>query len=479
MSDPAQIPDSTSEPSAEQFSYGDDVPSPDGIAHRFLWRVLLLGILLLPVQILLCILPILTALFGGWIKGWRQISSRWSVISWGIVSLTLVLTVPFALEPWQAFWGLMNFYPFFLWFGATQWLVRHPRQLRAIGECLAVSIIPVMILGIGQMFWGWTQQVHLAFPSFTFGLPETLDRMTATFMHANLFANYVAVTFTFTLSLWIEAGNQLRYRWRALSNSTERWQDLWQNHWCYRWLGLSGSLGLHIICLVMANSRNGWAAAALVVLGFAIYCGWRRFIAFGLAIIATTYGAAFAGEPLRTACRWVVPRLIWARLNDEMYPDRPQKELRTAQWQFVWEMVQQKPLTGWGMQSFGDLYYAYSQIRLNHPHNIFFLLAFSTGLINAFLFVGLVGILMGRSVYVLIKRWLAPLEQQWLFTTIMAFVCCIVFHITDSSMFDPRLNCLGWLLLGSLSGVTEQMFSSYHRLSSYRREQSTSTEGNA
>ncbi|MFN7716592.1 MAG: O-antigen ligase family protein [Pseudanabaenaceae cyanobacterium] len=465
MNDGSLVPDYSSDQfPSNRFTYEDDDPSPNGSARRFLWRALLLGLLLMPVQTLLCILPILMALLGGWVKDWRVISSNWTLKAWGIISLTLLITVPFALEPWSAFWGLMNFYPFFLWFGSSQWLVRRPQQLRTIGECLAVSIIPVMILGIGQMFWGWTKQVHLAFPGFTFGFPENLDRMTATFMHANLFANYLAVTFTFTLSLWIEAGNQLRYRWRTLSTRAELWQDLQQNHWFYRWLGLSGSLALHVICLVMANSRNGWAAAALVVLGFAVYCGWRWLIAFGLGIIATTYGAAFASDPLRTVCRWVIPRFVWARLNDELYPDRPQKELRTAQWQFVWEMVQRKPLTGWGMQSFADLYYAYSQIRLNHPHNLFFLLAFSTGLINACLFVGLVGILMGRSVYVLVKRWLAPLERQWLFTTIMAFICCIVFHITDSSMFDPRLNCLGWLLLGSLSGVTEQILN-YHKQS--------------
>ncbi|MEI6429657.1 MAG: O-antigen ligase family protein [Pseudanabaena sp. ELA607] len=454
MSDATQIPHNRD----NRLESTSGTLSPQRSPQVFLWRALLLGLLLMPVQTLLCLLPILTALLGGWVKGWQDISQNWTMRAWGIITLTLMITAPFALHPWPAFWGLMNFYPFFLWFGSSQWLVRHPQQLRTIGECLAVSIIPVMILGIGQMFWGWTQQVHLAFPEFTFGLPENLDRMTATFMHANLFANYLTVTFTFTLSLWIEAGNQLRYRWQALSARGERWQDLRSSHWFYRWLGLGGSLALHILCLVMANSRNGWAAAALVVLGFALYCGWRWLIAFGLGMITAAYGAAFGAEPLRTGFRWFIPRFIWARLNDELYPDRPQKELRTAQWQFAWEMVQRKPLTGWGMQSFADLYYDHSQIRLNHPHNLFFLLAFSTGLINAFLFIGLVGIFIGRAVYVMVRRWLAPLEQQWLFTTLLAFGCCIVFHITDSSMFDPRLNCLGWLLLGGLSGVSEQIF---------------------
>jgi O-antigen ligase len=48
-------------------------------------------------------------------------------------------------------------------------------------------------------------------------------------------------------------------------------------------------------------------------------------------------------------------RFLWARLTDQLYPDRPLATLRTTQWQFAGSMAQQRPWTGWGLRNFTPL----------------------------------------------------------------------------------------------------------------------------
>ncbi|MGK7923928.1 MAG: O-antigen ligase family protein, partial [Spirulina sp.] len=41
-----------------------------------------------------------------------------------------------------------------------------------------------------------------------------------------------------------------------------------------------------------------------------------------------------------------------------------------------------------------------------------------------------------------------------LFTFLLAFLTCIGFNFLDVSIFDLRINTLGWVLLAAIAGVT-------------------------
>ena len=152
------------------------------------------------------------------------------------------------------------------------------------------------------------------------------------------------------------------------------------------------------------------------------------------------------GKQLRT----VVPTFIWARLSDRMYPDRPIETLRITQWQFCWDLIQERPFWGWGLRNFTPLYEAKSSFWFGHPHNLFLMLGAETGIIAVLLLLAIVGSIMICATRLLLNEGQPKLI---LFSYMLAFTCCIIFNLTDVSIFDLRMNTIGWILLAAISGV--------------------------
>ena len=145
----------------------------------------------------------------------------------------------------------------------------------------------------------------------------------------------------------------------------------------------------NFIALILTNSRNGWAIAIFACLAYALYQGWRLLVGSVVGIVTSCLLAAFAPSPIAQ----IFPpgsflTFFWARLNDDMYPDRPVALMRKTQWEFAWSLTQQHPLTGWGLRSFSGLYKAQMQIDFGHPHNLFLMLSAETGFPSTLLFFG-------------------------------------------------------------------------------------------
>lgn len=369
-------------------------------------------------------------------------------IVWGLfaLSLWLSLTAITAEYPQEAWLGIANFIPFFIVFMGISLLVETPTQLRRLAWLGVVASIPIAFLGIGQMTLGWTTPEALE-PLLGWVLVEEGNpsgRLATVFMYANIAAAYFLVMLTLAVGLWVEA-----YRWRK--------KQVWE------WLGLTGIMILLAIALVLTSSRNAWLMAVLVTVTFIIYLRWYGLIALGGVMATGIIGAAFAPSPLNQWLRQLVPRYFWARLNDQMYSDRAVETLRTTQWQFSWELIQQRPFLGWGLRNFTPLYEEAMGIWFGHPHNLPLMLGAETGILGLLLFLILVGSAIARAT-LLLTIWsdLAPTPgtQQWqqdkliFFTFIVAFLALTLFNLADVTLFDLRLNLLGWLLLAMIHGVS-------------------------
>lgn len=369
--------------------------------------------------------------------------------TWGLLALSfwLLLTAGAAEHPTEAWLGVANFIPFFIVFLGFNLLLETPRQLRRLAELAVISAVVVAVLGIGQVMFGWhtsdALQPFLGWVLMPGGHPS--GRLASVFMYTNIAGAYLLVMLTLTIGLWVEV-----YRWRR--------QQVW------RWFGLTGALIFIAIALFLTSSRNAWALILLVTIVYVIYLRWYWLLAMGGVILSAVLGAAFAPPPLHQGLRQVVPRSIWARLNDQMY-DRPLATLRTTQWQFTWDLIQDRPLLGWGLRNFTPLYQEQMGIWLGHPHNLPLMLIAEIGIPGGLLLFVLIGSVIIRA-NILLSIWPkltpTPGAEQWqkdqliFLTFIVAFCALSLFNLLDITLFDLRLNLLAWLLLAGIDGINHR-----------------------
>ncbi len=434
------------------------------------WNCAQLGLFLFPLIPIAGALGLFLAILGVWTQQYRSIVRRplkWKLVplnvwrtitfqrplNWGLAILGIWLTITccFANDRSAAFLGLGNLLPFFLIFAAFSALIQSPQQLRQMARILVVGSLPVVILGFGQIFLGWSgsEQFQGVFGWVLAPTGNPPRRMASVFMYANILAAYLQIVFILGLGLWIETFQAWRQRWNKFQGC--------------QLLFLSVVVVGNAIALILTNSRNAWGIAVFACLAFALYLGWRWLVAGVAAAAGTILWASFGPELGRQSLRRIVPAFFWARLSDQLHPDRPVALMRITQWQFAWNMTQERPWMGWGLRNFTPLYEAKMHLWLGHPHNLLLMLTAEAGIPATLLFCGLVGWVLGQAV-LLIGVWsdVAPSEAaryQWyqnrliLFTYLVTFGGCILFNLLDVTIFDFRVNLLGWLLLSAICGV--------------------------
>jgi O-antigen ligase len=416
------------------------------------WDCFQVGLFLYPCLPIIGIIELLLAVALVWKLEYRIIIQRPINKGFAILSLWLIITSCFANNPAEAFLGLANFVPYFLVFAAYSYLIQSPAQLRQIAQIIVVGSLPVIILGFGQLFLGWSGLAELQPISGWIleakGNPP--GRMSSVFMYANILAAYLQMVFILGLGLWIEAFQN----WRRKGNK-----------FLFQLLFLSVVVPVNAIALILTDSRNVWGNALLACLAFAVYLGWRWIVLVVTAIASSIIWASFGLDPSRQWLRQIIPAFFWARLTDELYPDRPVALMRKTQWQFTWWMTQQRPWMGWGLRNFTPLYQAKMQLWLGHPHNLFLMLTAETGIPATLLLCGLISWILAQFVLI-IRVWpdvaLSPTKSQWnqdqlmLFTYLLVFAGFTLFNLLDVTLFDLRVNTFGWLFLAAICGMVYQ-----------------------
>ena len=406
---------------------------PDLALQRH-WNVIQIGLFLLPFSAFLGGVALLVTSLDIWRRQYKSLIRQPLHLGFLLLGVWLFVTAGFAFNRETAFLGLFNFLPFFIVFPALGVLIQTPAQLRRIAWILVPTSIPVTLIGLGQLYLSWGGH-----PSLLWGLIEWTiaptgnppGRMASVFTYANVLASYFVVVFGLGLGLWVESAKQTQ-------------------HWYF----LGSVVLINTISLILTNSRNAWAIALLACLAFALYQGWRWLVGIVAAIAGVMLGAAFAPLPFQTWFRLVVPAFFWARLNDQMYGDRPVAQLRSTQWKFAWSLAQQRPLTGWGLRNFTQLYDAQMHYWLGHPHNLLLMISAEAGIPAALLLYGLVGWVMAQGVLTLRNM---DGDRLIYFTFLMAFSACSLFSFLDITLFDARINTIGWVLLAGILGVADRL----------------------
>ncbi|MFN8951511.1 MAG: O-antigen ligase family protein [Aphanizomenon sp.] len=405
------------------------------------WNWLQFGLLSFPLSPFMGGISIVMASLLTWRKQHQIISQNPIHKGFAILSILLLITSGFAPHKLDAFLGLFNLLPFFFFFTGLTPLIQTPAQLRQISWIMVFGSVPILIIGFGQLFLGWNFQFQFLWIVFDWIVaPEKSlsGRMASNFMHPNTLAAYLLTIFILGLGLWLENYHKLKQKNPLI-------------------IFLTITVFANFIALILTNSRNGWGITIFTCLAYALYRGWRLIVTVVVSITSCFFLAAFAPSPIAQFFRLFVPYGIWARLNDDMFPDRPVGLMRKTQWEFAWNLTQQHPLTGSGLRSFGGLYKNQIQIDVNHPHNLFLMLSAETGLITTLLFCGLlISILITASQLLWKSKSIEPENRLIFFSYLITFIGWILFNTVDVTTFDIRLNTLSWVFVASLCGVMYQ-----------------------
>jgi O-antigen ligase len=460
-------------------------PHPDS-SLQTLWNATQLGLVVMPFSPLLGGIGISLIALVLLRQRFKPISHR--PVNWALLGVAagMVISAALAYNKAAAFLGLTNFLPLFIVFAALSELIQTPAQLRRIAWILVWGSVPVLVIGFGQLFWGWGGHVQVLGSLVDWVILPTGNppgRMASIFVFANVLASYLVVTFTLCLGLFVE---QVKTGWRHRKSVP---------------LALILLLILvgNAIALILTNSRNAWGIEVFAFLAFALYLGWYWLLAIVTAVTTVILGAAFAPSPLREGLRQIVPAYFWARLTDQLVPNRPIADMRQTQWRFAWSLVEQRPWMGWGLRNFSLLYQEAMHFFIGHPHNLPLMLAAEVGLPTTLIFIGTVGwVVLKGSQLLLDSARIRELSSNGgepvpgstqngsgqkrtfyggkiashrliLFTFLVTFMSCTLFSLLDVTLFDIRINLLGWLLLAGIGGLV------YHS----QREQGKGTGGEA
>ncbi|MFS8794362.1 O-antigen ligase family protein [Synechococcus sp. R55.8] len=417
---------SSSAPVSSQQLSPDPLPSqPRG------W--LLAAAALIPVNLA----PSLLLALVGTIQGYTRCGGR--ILRdplFGLAALLSLAAVGVALwgEDWRlSLPGMFNYWPFLLMLPAFADALAsrgsgtefHPVGRRRLAQMLVLGSGLMLLLGWGEVLWGW--QGHFFWgPVWITGVAGG-ERPAAAFTSPNILAIYLVIHLCLAAGLWLDQADK-------------DWP---------RVVGLGAVLGLGSLLLLLTASRNGWGAGGLaLVIGLALRRCW-----WGIGILA---GLGLAG--LAAAWDWpgwraVVPRLIWSRLADTFDPQAlyfSSTANRLDAWQFALQMVQERPLTGWGWQSFAALYNAQDPPELlGHCHNLYLHLAAEGG----------IPLLLGHLIlwgWILARGWQAwrRSQESVLLGMLLALTAFFASGLLDVVMLDGRIHLLVTLLLGAVWGAS-------------------------
>jgi O-antigen ligase len=364
-----------------------------------------------------------------------------SKLNWILVLLSIsILAMSFSSVNYlESLLSTINIIPFFLFFASYQYLFQHPDRLRQLAWIVVLSSIPIVLLGFGQVCCGWDIALKIGSIQILdlrpFGNPQA--RMSSIFFHANALANYLQLVFILCMGLCVNI-----YPNRKQQGSTNQFYLL------------SAYLLLTLLALILTTSRSGWIVVILSISAMTIHQKWYFILGSIATIFTIIIGSAYAPDPAKTSLRKIVPAYFWARINDEMYPNRNPADTRESLFQFAWQLIIDRPWHGWGLQTFGNLYHAKTGFYLNHPHNVFLWLGYSLGIPMTLFFTATIGYMFYVAVLGFIylpARWKS--DRTIVFAYLLAAIAFVIMNSSDLSLFMLPINFLFWSVLTAAYGI--------------------------
>ena len=350
-----------------------------------------------------------------------------------LISVLMVLGCFVAYSGWLAWVGLANWLPFFWGFWGFQPYLTTPAARRRAGLMLVAATVPVILTGLGQLWWGW----HGPFSSLGGLLIWHLHpggnppgRLAGLFDYANIAGAWLVLVWPLLLAALLQPALDRRRRLVVFV--------------------LAAAL---VTAVFLTDSRNAWGGLVLAVPLVSGPRSWRWLLPPLLVVLLLVAAASVSGVPeiLQDPARSLVPEAIWGRLSDLHFAGhRPLAVTRLGQWRTALSLVAERPWLGWGAAAFSLVYPRRTGHWHGHPHNLPIDLAVSHGVPVALLLVGFVLALLLLTLRPAL--WRGRLADRAWWTA--AFVL-MTLHATDMPFYDSRINVAGWVLLAGLRALAQ------------------------
>ncbi|NET33988.1 MAG: O-antigen ligase family protein [Cyanothece sp. SIO1E1] len=352
-----------------------------------------------------------------------------------IISVLLLINSLFAFYKGEAFLQLTNFLPFFLLFAVLTILLKSAEQLEQLMLALATTSIPINLIAIFE-YW-------LKFPSVAESLSNRSilawfyrhdygHRANSVFGHPNVLANFLVLILGFELGLILKSSLQQPSRQTlGVRNETQK-PLISRNAFLYL------TLFLNLVGLFCSASRNGFLIAISELIIFGLFARKSRIVLYtfvsGLAIIlGTLFLFGVGGRQIS----------ITDLVSDP----------RVETWQIAVELIQKRPLTGWGLGNYKLMHPLLSSDPLTyiaHPHNLWLLLAAETGIPILVALTTVIGFICYRGVKSFLLTPRNQLDRGIMLSCLLAFWSCTTFSLADVTFYDARLNAINWLALAGI-----------------------------
>ncbi len=396
-------------------------------ASPFGWRCFQLGLFLLASSAFLAGVPLFVALLLGSRHRRAPLADGANRMLLAAAAL-MVIGCFGAASGWLAWVGLANWLPFFWAFWGYQPYLDSAAARRRVALMLVAGTVPVILTGLGQLWWGWQGPFQalgglIIWHLHPGGNPE--GRLAGLFDYANIAGAWMVLVWPLLLAALLQ---------RRLSRPARAFL-----------LVLAAAL---LLAVYLTGSRNAWGALVLALPLVSGPLSWPWLLPLLAVALALVSLASLPSVPalLQAPARWVVPEAIWARLSDLQFAgERPLAITRLAQWGTAVGLIGERPWLGWGAAAFSLIYPQRTGHWHGHPHNLPIDLALSHGLPVALLVVALVLWLLLRGLRGGILS--GPLfDRAWWASALVL----VSLHATDMPYFDSRINVAGWVLLAGL-----------------------------
>jgi O-antigen ligase len=314
------------------------------------------------------------------------------------------------------------------------------KEIKKILYAFLCTVPQQFFLAVGEKFFHWKGRFYFPYRKLPlldihWGPSEVGLNVAASFFNPNILALYAMGGAIFSLSLFFQ-----EKEWSPWDGKDKSFG--------FRRLFTFSTFFFNAVLLLWTGSRYAWIFLLVVVLLF----GWMQSnrVLQGLAILMLT-ATLLALLNLFIPLPWV-HQLLPSTLTSKLIVFSSDRKIF---YDLAWDLIQQKPLWGWGIGTFPQLVSGKLWYPLLHTHSIVMQLAVEIGVPLAVLFLFLCGGLIATTIFRFRQKEIKEGRKDFLNRGLLtaAAIIFLMQFFDLSLLMTYRLNFLFWLCLAIPYGL--------------------------